>query len=253
MIWRLALLCLFLAAPLRAEEEVVAGLSQARVSITTDFKGSEILVFGAVKRSAPAPIDPPLHVIVTVAGPALPVTVRKKDRRFGIWVNTEAAEVDAAPSFYAISTTAPLGDILSETEDLRHHISINRAIRAVDIGPTKGGPGPFTEAVIRIRKDEGLYQIREGTVTLTEDTLFRAGIALPANLTEGDYTTRIFLTRGGKVIDAYETQMGVHKVGLERWIYTLAHTRPLIYGLLSLTIAIAAGWGASTMFRMMRG
>lgn len=253
MIWRLALLCLLFAAPLRAEEEVVAGLSQARVSITTDFEGSEILVFGAVKRSAPAPVEPPLHVIVTVAGPALPVTVRKKDRRFGIWVNSEAVEVDAAPSFYAISTTAPLSEILSETEDLRHRISLHRAIRAVDIGPTEGGPAPFTEALIRIRQEDGLYQIRENTVALTEDTLFRTGIALPANLTEGDYTTRIFLTRGREVIDAYETRIGVHKVGLERWIYNLAHAHPLVYGLLSLSIAIAAGWGASTVFRMMRG
>jgi uncharacterized protein (TIGR02186 family) len=253
MIWRLALLCLLFAAPLRAEEEVVAGLSQARVSITTGFEGSEILVFGAVKRSAPAPLDPPLHVIVTVAGPTLPVTVRKKDRRFGIWLNAEAVEVDAAPSFYAISTTAPLSEILSETEDLRHRISINRAIRAADAGQAEGGPAPFTEALIRIRREDGLYQIRENTVALAEDTLFRTGIALPANLTEGTYTTRIFLTRGGEVIDAYETRIGVQKVGLERWIYTLAHARPLAYGLLSLSIAIAAGWGASTVFRMMRG
>jgi len=253
MIWRLALLCLLLATPLRAGEEVVAGLSQARVSITTDFEGSEILVFGAVKRSAPAPIEPPLHVIITVTGPTLPVTVREKDRRFGIWVNADAAEIDAAPSFYAISTTAPLTEILSETEDLRRHISINRAIRAVDTGVAKGSPERFTEALIRIRKEDGLYQIREGSVALTEDTLFRAGIALPANLTEGDYTTRIFLTRGREVIDAYETRIGVSKVGLERWIYNLAHQRPLIYGLLSLAIAIAAGWGASAAFRVMRG
>ncbi|WP_212525019.1 TIGR02186 family protein [Actibacterium sp. MT2.3-13A] len=253
MAWRWLLLCLLIATPLRAGEEVVAGLSQARVSITTDFKGSEILVFGAVKRSAPAPADPPLHVIVTVAGPTLPVTVRKKDLRFGIWVNAEAVEVDAAPSFYAISTTAPLDEILSQTEDLRHHISIGKAIRAVDTGAGADGAAPFTEALIRIRTADGLYQIRESTVTLSEDTLFRTGIALPANLTEGDYTTRIFLTRGRAVIDAYETRIGVQKVGLERWIYNLAQVRPLIYGLLSLAIAIAAGWGASTVFRYIRG
>lgn len=253
MVLRLAIIALCLAGPLHAAEEVVAGLSQARVSITTDFSGSEILVFGAVKRTAPIPQDPPLHVIVTVAGPSVPVTVRKKDRRFGIWVNTEAAEIDAAPSFYAVSTTAPLTEILSSTEDLRHRISTAQAIRAVDSGAAAGQLGDFTAALIRIRQADGLYQMDEGAVELNEDTLFRTGVALPANLTEGDYTTRIFLTRGRDVIDAYETTIGVSKVGLERWIYALAHERPVIYGLLSLAIAIAAGWGASAVFRYIRG
>jgi len=54
-------------------------------------------------------------------------------------------------------------------------------------------------------------------------------------------------------VDVHEQTIPVRKVGLERAIYTLAHERPLIYGLLSLFIAIAAGWLASAVFRYMRG
>ena len=54
----------------------------------------------------------------------------------------------------------------------------------------------------------------------------------------------------GHVTSEYETIINVQKVGLERWIFNLAHEQPLIYGLLSLVIAIAAGWGASAAFRM---
>ena len=43
--------------------------------------------------------------------------------------------------------------------------------------------------------------------------LFRTAIDMPANLTEGDYSTRIFLTRGGRVISLYETNIDVRKVG----------------------------------------
>lgn len=236
-----------LATPATAEE-VVAGLSQARVAITAGFHGSEILVFGAVKRTAPIP-NVPLDVIVTVQGPSVPVTVRKKDRRFGIWVNTEAIEVDAAPSFYAVRTTGPIDKVLEETEDLRYRVSISQAIRAVDVAEGIEDAGAFTEALVRIRSNDDSYQIRPETIEMSEQTLFRTSIALPSNLTEGDYKTRIFLTREGKVVDVYETTLGVSKVGLERWIYNLAHEKPLIYGLLSLTIAIAAGWGASAIFR----
>ena len=250
ILWLCALPALADAPP--PAEQVVAGLSQSSVSITAQFKGSEILVYGAVKRDGPSPAAPPLEVIVTVEGPATSVTVRKKDHRFGLWINREAVRVDRAPSFYAISTTAPLGDILSETEDLRHQITIPRAIRSVGIAGEAEDAPRFTEALIRIREASGAYVLNEGAVRLTQDTLFRTDVGLPANLTEGDYRVRIFLTRGGAVVDMLESTIGVRKAGLERWLTTLARKEPLVYGLLSLAIAVAAGWSASAAFRFLR-
>lgn len=237
---------------LAAAEEVVLGLSQDEVAISTTFDGDEILIFGAVRRENPIPDGPPLEVVVTVAGPSLPVTVRRKERVAGIWVNVDAVEVDLAPSYYAVATTGPLDDVLSETEDLRHKISVPRAIRSVGAPMSIQDSESFTDALIRIRAASGLYRVAEGSVDLEADTLFRAAVELPANLTEGQYATRIFLTRDGKIVDIYETEIAVRKVGLERWLYNLAHDLPLVYGLLSLAIAIAAGWGASAVFRALQ-
>jgi uncharacterized protein (TIGR02186 family) len=242
-----------LALPAHAEE-VVAGLSQNRVAITANFDGSEILIFGAVKREVPPPDSGPLQVIITVAGPSEPIVVRRKEHRFGIWVNVDAVEVDAAPSFYAVATSAPFDEVLSSIEDQRYEISINQAIRSVGAPMNISDSMSFTEALIRIRTKAGLYQLKPETVILDEQTLFRTSIALPANLTEGTYKTRIFLTRNGRVIGEYETAIEVSKVGLERWLFNLAHQRPLVYGLLSLFIAIVAGWTASAVFRyLLRG
>lgn len=235
-----------------AQEQVVLGLSQTSVSISTNFHGSEILIFGAIKRETPIPEGPPLQVLITVAGPSEPVTVRRKARRFGIWINTDAVEVDAAPSFYAIATSAPWSDTITEVEDLRNQVSIPRAIRSVGAPMDIADSQSFSEAVIRIRTKNGLYQLREETVELRQQTLFDTAVAMPANLTEGDYVTRILLTRGGEVVSQYETIIDVRKVGLERWLYNLSRAQPLVYGLLSIAIAIAAGWGASTAFRMLR-
>jgi len=245
----LALLCL-LMAPMAAAENVVLGLSQKSVSITTNFDGSEILIFGAIKREEAIPSGPPLEVVMTIAGPNQPLTVRRKDRRFGIWINTDEIEVDSAPAFYAVATSAPFGDALSDTEDLRHRISIHRAIRSVGAPMDVENASEFVTAVIRIRQDDNLYQLLENTVEVTEQTLFRTSIALPANLTEGDYQTRILLTRGGDVVSDFNTVIEVKKVGLERYLFNLSRQEPLLYGLLSLAIAIFAGWGASAVFRI---
>lgn len=252
MIARIAAVLLFLLPLGSAAEEVVLGLSSDEVSITTRFDGDEILIFGAVKREEPIPDGPPLEVIVAVAGPSEPVTVRRKAKWYGIWVNTDAIEVDSAPSYYAVATSGSMQDVLSNTEDLRYKITIDRAIRSVGAPANIQDAAAFTDAVIRIRETENLYQHLEGAVAMDQQTLFRTSIDLPANLTEGDYATRIFLTRSGQVVSSYETTIAVHKVGMERWLYALSRQQPLIYGLMSLAIAIAAGWGASAAFRFLR-
>ena len=252
MIWRLLILLAFMALPAQGEE-VVAGLSQNRVSISANFSGSEILIFGAVKREAPAPGEAPMEVVITVEGPKAPVTVRRKDKRYGIWVNVEGIEVDLAPSFYAIATTGPFKEILKDIEDLRHHISIPRAIRAVGVAQEVEHPEDFVEALIRINSDNGYYKLSDNSISFEEQTLFNTAVALPANLREGDYKVRIFLTRAGNVVDDFETTIDVSKVGLERFLFNLAHERPLVYGLMSLAIAIIAGWSASAVFAYLRG
>lgn len=243
---------LVVAATSATGETIVSGLSQNRVSITADFDGSEILIYGAVKREEPAPTDSPLNVIVTVQGPSTPLTIRRKERVAGIWINNAQVEVDRAPSFYVIATTGPLPEILTQTENLRHKISIPSAIRAVGISNEASRAPDFVEALVRLRMADGTYGVKEGAVELNEDTLFRADVLLPANLTEGDYVVRLFLTRGGKVVAMQDRTIGVRKEGLERFIYRMAIDAPILYGILAITIAALAGWAASTVFRLMR-
>ncbi|HDZ79895.1 MAG TPA: hypothetical protein ENH56_01430 [Roseobacter sp.] len=236
----------------QAEESIVLGLNQSEVSISTDFTGSEIIIFGAVKRETPIPEGPDLEVVVTVSGPSKPVIVRRKEKKFGIWVNTDAVEVDRAPSFYAVASSGPLQDVLNRIEDLRYKVSVPRAIRSVGAPMSIKDSSAFTNALVRIRTTANQYQQYESGVTVDQQTLFRATVQLPAALIEGAYDTRIFLTRGGVVISQYETLIDVRKVGLERWLYNLSRNQPLIYGLLSLAIAVAAGWSASAAFSLLR-
>lgn len=252
MIRALALL-LSLSVPALGQEAIVSGLSQNRVSITADFDGSEILIYGAVKRDAPAPEGKgPLEVIVTVEGPSTPVAVRRKGRVAGIWVNNASVRVDSAPSFYAVATTGPLNHILSDTDNLRYGITIERVIRAIGIAAEADRSGEFILALLRVRTNDGRYRILEGNVELTEDTLFRTDVVLPSNLTEGEYKVRLFLLRDKRVVASQERLIGVRKEGLERFIFNLAQEQPLIYGLLSLVLAALAGWGASAAFRLIR-
>lgn len=233
-------------------EEIVSGLSQSQVAINANFDGTAILIYGAAMRDAPPPDWPQLQVIVTVEGPSAPVIVRHKERVAGIWINRGAVRVDSAPSFYAVATTRPLRDILSETDDLRYRISLANVIRAIGISDEAPDAPAYVAALQRIRTVENNYRLAQDSVLLLRQSLFRTEVALPANLIEGVYKVRIFLTRGGKVIDMEESQINVQKAGLERFLFNLAQNQPLVYGLASLLLAALAGWGASEVFRRIR-
>ncbi len=238
------------AAGQAVEETVIAGLSQTHVSITTDFSGSEIFIYGAIKRDAPVPEGWPLDVIVAVTGPLEPVIVRKKERKFGIWVNDAGVKVDEAPSLYAVATTGPFRDIISFTDDLRYKVGIENLVHFIGETYDEEFKEGYPEALVRLRRASGIYFELIGGVKVTEETLFETRIRLPANLVEGDYRARIFLLRDKAVVDVFEASIEVRKVGLERWIYTMAQEQSALYGILSILVALTAGWLASAFFRL---
>ena len=228
------------AGPGGQTPRIVADIDQTDVSINSTFAGSEILVFGSIQDGGPD-----TEVIVTVAGPPRAVTVRRLGRLGPIWANTASADIPYPPAFYAVASSAPLGTILPLEDDVRYRITATRAVRA------DGDSSDFVEALLRLRARDGAYVHLSDAVELREAALFRTTIPLPAALTEGDYTVRIFLLEDG-VVARGETTLFVRKVGLERLLYNMAQDRPYLYGLMSLAIAIGAGWAASAAFSLLR-
>jgi uncharacterized protein (TIGR02186 family) len=240
-------------APAAEQPRVVAALNQNRIAITAGFEGSEIFVFGAIARAAGAEaIEPGVGVVVKIVGPSAPVTVRRKGRVLGVWTNVEAVTVNAAPSFYAVGSTGPFHETISHTEDLRHRVSLDHAVRLVDAGADAAGRREFLAAVVRLRRAQGLYQFSPSGVEVVEGTLFRKAFRLPANIVEGEYRAQVLLTRDRAVVDVFETSIDVRKVGIERAIYDLARQRPLLYGAFAVVVAAAAGLAAAEAFRWFR-
>jgi uncharacterized protein (TIGR02186 family) len=250
---RLVALVLAVAWPLAAQESVVTGLSADEIALTATFDGSELFLFGAIRREGPVPEESgPLDIIITLKGPPRDVMVRRKERRFGVWVNTDSLEVRQAPSFYAVATTAPVDEILSQTAQLRYGIGMDQAVRRVGGHATLADTAPFTEALIRLKESSGSYVQAGGAVKVAEETLFQTRIEMPANLVEGDYAAEFFLVRDFSVVNRGEALIRVEKTGIERWLYNFSREEPLLYGLMSVALALAAGWLAAAAFGLVR-
>jgi uncharacterized protein (TIGR02186 family) len=238
-------LVLFFRFTAEAQQKLVADLNQKNVEISTDFNGAELLLFGALDRAS---VD---DIAIIVTGPPKTVSIRRKEKIAGIWLNTENADVVGLPSFYHIHTTRPLEDIASENTlkvnkigfgDLRFKLAPDSSI---DEGPLE----EWELALVRNMKKTGLWHDKPETVEVISDVLFRADITLPANILPGEYEVRTIHFRGGAVIEDSVTTLTVEKSGLSASIFFFAHQYAPIYGIFAIIFAVLSGWIAAVAFR----
>lgn len=234
------------AAPaLAAEQPLVADLSEHLVKITMGFEGAELLLFGAVEGEG--------DVVVLVYGPSETLTVRRKARTAGIWMNRDEMTFEEIPAFYRVMATAPPGDWLPDAVRERHRIGLRHlelplaGDAAREVEPADAAA--FREALIRRKQELGHYGATVGSVKMLSARLFRTDVAFPTNVPTGIYTVEVLLVRDGTVISAQSTPLYVSKIGVLAEIFGFAHDYAASYGILAILFAVLSGLGANAVFR----
>jgi len=224
-------------------QALVADVSQHLIAISTGFTGTEVVLFGAIDEEGG-------DVAVVVSGPRRSITVRRKDRVAGIWINRYSVTFQNVPGFYAVATSRPLENIVEPAVLGRHEIGVEHLV----IRPTQTLPKEtvfeFRQSLIRNMKKADLFQENQDQVTFLGERLFRTNLYFPANVPTGIYTIGVFLIRKGDIISAQTTPLAVSKVGLSSEIYELAQRRPFLYGWGAIVGAVAIGWLAGALFRV---
>ncbi len=232
-----------LAPASRAATPLVADLSRHHVAITTGFAGTDVLLYGA--------IDEPGDVVVVVRGPSTPVTLYRKSRIAGIWINTASLTFDEAPSFFAVASSRPLAEIADDVVLRRNNIVLDdpAMIRLASAKASSNLAAEWRRALIRNKQRERLYPIEADRIGFLGDQLFRTQVYFPANVPTGTYQVQVFLLRDEQVISAQTTPLIVEKVGVEAEIFDFAHNESALYGLIAIAVALMAGWLAHIAFR----
>ncbi|ABR59008.1 TIGR02186 family protein [Sinorhizobium medicae] len=232
-------------------EKLEIGISTEEIAITSDFRGADLTIFGAIDGfDANLLAQGKYNIIVALEGPKDNATVRKKERVFGIWVNTQSMTFELVPEAYSLSSTRAIETIAPRRDIANMGIGVDH-MRLVPLGFVGDGSslGEFRNAFRTIRETSGVYQRDPGGVQFISSSLFKASVRLPANVPNGIHIVRAYLFRDGVFVAAKALPLRVVKTGLEQAITRAAHDQPLIYGLLAVTLAVVTGWGASLLFR----
>lgn len=235
------LLCLLALFQPAQAKPIIADMSEYRIAIDSDFSGKRMLLFGA--RNDPG------NVVIVVRGPERDVTIRKKSRVFGVWVNSEQVKLRNVPYYYSVSGSHPLESL--SPSPLYEALQVG--MPNIDFASYSGGENspeaqPFIDAFREIQSQQGLYRDFRQPVTFMGSTLFKSALYFPDNLPRGEYAVDIYLFEDGILSGVQTLPMKVDKVGFDALIFNMAHEYAFLYGLLAIMIAVTAGWTVSFLF-----
>ena len=239
-------------APARAERLIVS-VSNHRVTVTPNYSGEELVLFGSIEKDAStSSAHTNYDLVVTVAGPRADMVTRRKERRFGIWINTDYRQFLQVPGYLALFANRPFDVIASPEVQRRQQLGLDNVLLTQRVGPDYADVVPndvFRRAFLRLQEQRGLYREDTSAVTFLTPALFRTGIPLPAQVPIGTYEVEIKLLSDGVLVTRTETAFEIVKVGFEQFVANTARQNGFVYGLVTAAMALITGWMASIVFR----
>jgi uncharacterized protein (TIGR02186 family) len=226
-------------------QPLLVDLSRPRVSITSAFRGANVLVFGT--------IDGPGDVVITISGGATRQTVLRKERVFGLWVNAGRQTFDDVPAYYAIAATRPLQQFLPPSGAVGTPLTLEerlQSVRPLDAQRRRAiDLTDFRQGLVAAKRRDGLFPEEIGEITVVGGRLFRAELHFPSKLPVGDYEVRAYVFRNGQAVSGVSRSLVVSKAGFSARVSEWSRELAPAYGVVAIILALVIGWLAGAITR----
>lgn len=243
MRWRIGLLlsaALTLPAVVYGENLRPLTLQPTSVEIGTDFTGGRLAAAGELGREG--------ALIIKVEGPPQDLRLSRKDKWGPIWMVDENISFKNVPSLLFIYASEPLESMLTPEARARYGLQAEGAHLRIEPQPQKQAEAQWRSALSRLRTKAGLYREDEGAIKLSADRKFSLDIRLPADLQTGRYRVEALSVADGAVRDRAVSEFEVRFVGVESWLWAVAHAHSWLFGSLFTLCAILLGLGLAAIF-----
>lgn len=230
-----------------AGAELTVSASQDRIDVGFFYHGSKVGVRGTS--------DPDTEIVVKIASPESHLALKKKGKVGGIlWMNTGSIAFEDTPNVYFLHSTREVDDILGADERDAHAIGYAAVEHGATVEPSASDEEKdhwFSEFV-KYKEASKLYATAMGSVETTPGdgaVEYEAVVDWPYQAPPGDYEVTVYAVRDGRVVDTAESQVRVEQVGSVKYLAEMARKHGAIYGLISIIIAIGAGFGVGIIFK----
>lgn len=231
----------------QASAELTIKTNHDHINIDFFYHGSPVSVSGIS--------DPDTDLIIKITSPESHQSLRQKGKVGGIlWMNVGTINFENAPSLYFLTSTKKPDDILSKDEMAKDIVGYEALQKHVELTPKKNEDEKtiwFNEFV-RYKEHSKLYSVTSGNITFSQKngkqeyyTLF----AWPYQAVPNEYTVTVYAVKNNKVIDKAESRVLVEQTGLVKTLAGMAKNNASVYGMLSILVALGAGFVVGLIFR----
>lgn len=229
---------------------LVPEISQHEVEVRQGFRGADLLLFGAILTPEGTRAGQDYDIVVVLKGPTRSIVLREKQRIAGIWINAESTEFRSAPTFYAVASSKPIRRIVDDKTAAIYELGLPW-LQLSPIGSyDPEDQARFSAGLVDLMRRDGLYAEDNHGVTVNEQVLYQARIALPSNVQTGTYTAETFAITRGRVVASAISRVEVQKQGFERFVELFAQNSGFLYGLIAVGISVAMGFLAGRLFAL---
>lgn len=228
---------------------LVPDVSSRKVEIRYSFAGAQLLLFGAIAYPEGRTPKQQPDVAVVLRGPVQPILLREKQKIAGIWMNADSSRFRSAPSFYAVASSRPIGDIVDDRTASIYELGLHNLQLSPGGGSIPQKERHFEAGLLDLRSRAGLYSEDPRGVEISQGILYRAAISIPSQVPIGTYTAETFLIDRGRVIAAATRDIQINKSGFERSVAIAARRNSFLYGLACVALSLGLGLAAAVAFR----
>lgn len=210
----------------------VVTLSDKIVKKKIDFNGYNLTVSGFKL--------PTSNVFIKVEGPFQDYKIIKKEKHFGLWINSKSIVVSSMPSFYKLYSTVQNNvnfDILNQLQFQMDPKNFEIK-RAHDFTTQNDFYKAFKENQMKL----GLYNCSVDQIQSINNNFFKAHIYLPISVVPGNYNITIYyIDQKGLLEKDEKLFFTIKQFGLQEKIYNFAAKHTFIYSLIAILMALTIG------------
>ncbi len=214
------------------------------VAIHAFFNGGTVRVRGTV--------DPGNSVIVVITGRTMEERFNRKGRVGPLWATTGRVAISDVPSLYIVASSAPVPTLVRREGIDAHRLNLEALVRLARIEPN----GPDRELLLgeylKLKRQQGVVGLFDRAVHLggpPSARSFDAEIPWPVTAPVGAYQIAVLHVRAFAVVRQDVQTLEVKYVGIPRFVAQLAFERGLVYGIVSVIIALSVGLAMGVLFK----
>ncbi len=240
------------AAPVPSAPAGADPLGPERLEVYPEEVGVDLLFSGAtlhVRGAVPAGSD----AAILCTGQETRLKLKRRGRVWGVlWMNVADVVFERVPSVYVLCTSVPLARL--GPPELLERLGVGFGsveARALPRDPSRDQREAFPE-LVRLKRREGLFDLVEGSVLLGRGERDRldasTDLFLPARTPPGGYRIALFSFRQGEGALVAEATAVIRQTGVAAFVSRTARERGLLYGIVAVVVAIAAGLSTGALF-----